>query len=75
MTTGTVVAALWSLSSMQLFCDPMGYSLKISSVQMMGCHFVFQRIFLTQGSNLPKPHLALQADSLPLHYQGSPLAE
>ena len=39
----------------------------------MGCHFLLQRIFPTQGSNL---HflclLPLKADSLPLCYLGSP---
>ena len=34
----------------------------------VGCHFLFQGIFLTQGSNL---HL-LEVDSLPLSHQGSP---
>ena len=41
----------------------------------MGCHFLLQGIFLTQGSN---PHLQghllhWQAHSLPLIYLGSPL--
>ena len=36
----------------------------------MGCHFLLQGIFLTQGSN---PHLLhWQAGSLPLSHQGSP---
>ena len=35
----------------------------------MGCHFLLQGIFLTQGSN---PHLLhWQVDSLPLSHQGS----
>ena len=42
----------------------------------MGCYFLLQGIFPTQGSNL---HLLCllhwQADSLPLSYQGSPLME
>ena len=33
------------------------------------CHLLLQEIFLTQGSNLHLLHL--QADSLPLSYQGS----
>ena len=33
-------------------------------------HFLLQRIFLTEGSNLCLPHW--QADSLPLSHQGSP---
>ena len=37
----------------------------------MGCHFLPQGIFLTQGSNLSLLHW--QIDSLPLSHQGSPL--
>ena len=38
-----------------------------------GCRFLLQGIFLTQGSNLSLLHLQhWQADSLPLHYLGSP---
>ena len=37
----------------------------------VGCHFLLQGIFLTQGSN---PHLLhWQVDSLPLCHQGNPL--
>ena len=36
----------------------------------MGCHFLLQRIFLTQGSNVCLLHW--QANSLPLSYLGSP---
>ena len=36
----------------------------------MGCHFILQGIFLTQGSNLCL--LPWQVDSLPLSHQGSP---
>ena len=39
----------------------------------MGCHFLLQGIFLTQGSNSGLPHW--QVDSLPLSYLGSPLEE
>ena len=39
----------------------------------MCCRFLFQGIFLTQGSN---PHLLhWQADSLPLSHQGSPVPD
>ena len=39
----------------------------------MGCHFLLQEIFLTQGSNLYLLHLShWQADSLPLEPLGSP---
>ena len=38
-----------------------------------GCHFLLQRIFLTQGSNSHLLHLLhWQADSLPLNHVGSP---
>ena len=36
----------------------------------MGCHFLSQGIFLTQGSNLHLLHW--QVDSLPVSHQGSP---
>ena len=39
----------------------------------MGCYFLLQGIFLTQGSNLCLLHLRhWQADSLPLYHPGSP---
>ena len=38
----------------------------------MGCHFLLQKIFLTEGSNPSLSHLLhWQADSLPLRYLGS----
>ena len=37
----------------------------------VGCHFLLQGIFLTQGLNLSL--LRWQADSLPLSHQGSPV--
>ena len=39
----------------------------------VGCHFLLQGIFLTQGSNPPLRLLHWQADSLPLSHWGSPL--
>ena len=36
----------------------------------VGCRFLLQEIFLTQGSDLSLLHW--QADSLPLSHQGSP---
>ena len=36
----------------------------------VGCHFLLQEIFLTQGSNLSLLHQ--QADSLPLSHLGIP---
>ena len=36
----------------------------------VGCHFLLQRIFLTQGSNLHLPHW--QVDSLPSEPPGKP---
>ena len=39
----------------------------------VGCHFLLQGIFQTQGSNLHFQHLPLcQADSLPLSHLGNP---
>ena len=66
-----------------LLCNPMDYNPPGSSVHGtleshfknigVGCHALFQGIFLTQGSN---PHLLSllhwQAGSLPLRHQGSP---
>ena len=40
----------------------------------VGCHFLLQGIFSTQGLNLNLLHLLhWQADSLPLHHLGSPI--
>ena len=55
----------------QLFCDPRllfpwNFPGKNTGV---GCHFLLQGIFLTQGLNPSVPHW--QADSLPLSHQGS----
>ena len=64
-------------------CDPMDCSPTGSSIHRdspgkdtgVGCHFLLQGTFLTQGSN---PHLLCllhwQADSLPLSHGGKPLA-
>ena len=56
-------------------CDPIDCSLPGSSVYgifpgkhtRVGCHFLLQKFFLTQGSNLN-----WQVGSLPLSHQGSP---
>ena len=40
----------------------------------MGCHFLLQGIFPTQGSNSHLLFPALQGDSLPLSHQGSQAA-
>ena len=67
------------LSRVLTLCNPMNYSPQGSSVHGIlqaripgvGCHFLLQEIFLTQGSN---PHLLhWQADSLPLSHLGSPI--
>ena len=60
-------------------CDPMDCSQPGFSPQNfpgkntgVGCHFLLQRSFPTQGSNLCLLHLLhWQADSLPMSYQGS----
>ena len=49
---------------------PLKFSRQDSGV---GCHFLFQGIFLTQGSNLCLLHLLpWQADSSPPHHLGNP---
>ena len=64
-----------------ILCDHMGYSLPGFSVHGIfhaknigvGCHFLFQGIFLTQGSNLCLWCLQhWQVDSLLLCHLGSP---
>ena len=76
-----------SAQSLQLcptLCDPMDCSLPGSSVYGdspgkntgVGCHALFQGIFLTQGSNLGLLSLLhWQAGSLPLVPHGKPIAE
>ena len=63
------------------FCDPMIYSLPDSSVHgsvpgknaRVGCHFLLQGIFPTQGLNLHLLRLLhWRADSLPLCHLGTP---
>ena len=68
--------AVYSLSLVWLFCDPMDYNLPGSlpmgfprQEYVVGCHFLLQRIFPTQGSNPSLLHW--QADSLSLSQQGS----
>ena len=64
----------------QTLCDPMDCSLPGSSARNfpgkntgMGCCFLLQKIFLTQGWNLHLLHLLhWQVDSLPLPHLGSP---
>ena len=73
------VAIIQSLSPVQLFFDPMDYSLPGSSVHGISpgkntgvcCHFLLQGIFPTQGSN--SGLLSWQVDSLLLSHQGSPI--
>ena len=70
----------WKLSHVRLFVTPwtvacqallpMGFPSKYTGV---GCHFLLQGIFPTQGSN---PYLLhWQVDSLPLSHLGSPMVE
>ena len=50
-------------------CCPPGFSLHFPGKDIgVGCHFLLQGTFPTQGWNL---HLLWQADSLPLSHQGS----
>ena len=76
-----------SLQSGPTLCSPMDCSLLCRLCRLLcpwdssgkntgvGCHVLLQGIFLTQKSNLGLPPLspALQAHSLPLSHQGSPL--
>jgi len=51
---------------------PDGFTGQVSQifrVQLVGCHFLLQGIFLTQGLN--PYHLHWQVDSLPLSHQGN----
>ena len=57
----------YGLSSARLLC-PWDFPGKNTGV---GCHFLLQGIFLTQGSNLCLLHS--QADSLPLNLLGNPM--
>ena len=74
----TMLKFATSILSRLFFCNPMDCSLPGSSAHGIfpgkntgvGCHFLLQGIFLTQGSN---PHLLYwQANSLPLSHLGSP---
>ena len=64
-----------SLSHVQLFATPWTaaghflYPQDFPGNTTMGCHFLFQGIFLTQGSNPCLLHW--QADSLPMSHLGS----
>ena len=69
------------LQSCLSLCNPMDYSLSDSSVHGgssgkntgVGCHFILQGIFLTQGSNPTSPlSPAMQVDSLPSEPLGKP---
>ena len=70
-----------SLSRVQLFVTPwavacqMSLSMGLSSKKTgVGCHFLLQGIFLTQGLNHHLPSLLYwQAESLPLSHLGSPV--
>ena len=66
-----VVSPVWHMD-----CGPPGSSVHgIFQARVTGvaCHFLLQRIFLTQRSNLYLPCLLhCQADSLPLSHQGRP---
>ena len=75
---GIFLGVVWPLSFVRLFVTPwtvahqaplsMGFPAKNTG---MGCHFLLQGIFLTQGSNTYLLHW--QADSLPLSHQGNPI--
>ena len=79
LTRVVIVVFVYSLNCVSLFCDPRDCSPSDSSVPgilqtgilELGCHFLLQGIFPTQGSNPNLLHQ--QADSLPLSHLGSPL--
>ena len=66
------------IQSYPTLCDPMDYSPPGSSVHgdspgkntRVGCHFLLQGTFLTQGLNLGPPHC--RQTLYPLKHQGSP---
>ena len=72
----SVIVVVWLLSCLQLFCKPwtpsVGFPSPFSKGKNtgMGCHFLLQGVFSTQGSNLCLLHC--QADSLTLSHQGIP---
>ena len=62
---------LWPHAPTRLLC-PWDFPVKNTGV---GCHFLFQGIFQTQGLNLSLSYLLCwQAGSLPLHHLGSPFS-
>ena len=78
MCSTSLILVVYLLSHVQLFCNPVNCKAFQPSLQWkfpgknpgVGCHFLLQGIFLTQGSDLCLPHW--QKDSLPLSHQGSP---
>ena len=76
-----VVVVVWLLSRVRLFrhrgLEPAGLLCPWNSPGKntgMGCHFLLQEIFSTQGPTLYLMQLLpWQADSLPLYHMGSPL--
>ena len=64
----TLFVTLWTVACQALLS--VGFPSKCTGV---GCHFLLQGIFPTQGSNLNLLHW--QADSLPLSHLGRPVVE
>ena len=62
--------SLWAAAHQAPLC-PWNFPIRNTVV---GCHFLLQGIFLTQGSNLCLSVLYWQVDSLPLSYLGSPMS-
>ena len=74
------VGACLVIQSCPTICDSTDYnrqaplSMGLSPKSILDCHFLFQGIFPTQGSNLCLLHLLhWQADSLPLSHLGIPM--
>ena len=69
-----------SLSHVRIFMTPWTGALRLlcpwdslGKNTRVGCHFLLQEIFLTQGLKLSSVAPVLQMDSLPLSHQGNPI--
>ena len=56
-----------------LYTSPFVHGTSQARITEVGCHFLLHRIFPTQGSNSGLLHL--QADSILLSHQGSPITK
>ena len=68
---------VWSLSHVQLFCDPMDYSPLGFSAHGISQARILEQVVISWSRDLPDPGIkpasnTLQVDSLPLSHWGSP---